>query len=268
MDLGSVRSLGYRTDLALLQRSGSTVVDRGDHLVIRTDDNPTFRWGNYLLLRAAPAPASTAGWTRRFEAEFPRATHRAFGVDDPKPGVADLSLFAEAGYDVEADAVMTTRSVRPPARPDREATYRILVSESDWTQGLDLTLSGRPDENARERDRPYTTARVRAHRRLAESGDGSWYGAFLGDRLVAQLGLVSATAGLARFQDVETHPDFRQRGLAATLDHHASGHGLGALGAHTLVTVADPGYPAIRIYRALGFTESEHQLGASRVPTS
>ena len=42
MDLGSVRSLGYQTDLALLQCGGSTICDHGDHLVVRTDDNPGF----------------------------------------------------------------------------------------------------------------------------------------------------------------------------------------------------------------------------------
>lgn len=39
-----VRSLGYRTDLALLRLGGSEFEDRGDHLVVRTPHNPTFWW--------------------------------------------------------------------------------------------------------------------------------------------------------------------------------------------------------------------------------
>lgn len=35
-----VRSLGYRTDLALLRYGGSEIEDRGDHVVIRSPDNP------------------------------------------------------------------------------------------------------------------------------------------------------------------------------------------------------------------------------------
>ncbi len=131
MQLESVRSLGYRTDLSLLLRTGSTLTDRGDHLVVRTDDNPTFWWGNYLLLGAALAPEETADWVRRFGAEFPRARHRALGVDDPTLGGEDVPGFAGAGFSVEVDTVMTATAVRPPGRPNGEATYRPLTSDAD-----------------------------------------------------------------------------------------------------------------------------------------
>jgi hypothetical protein len=48
--------------------------------------------------------------------------------------------------------------------------------------------------------------------------------------------------------------------------HHVSSFGLTELGAHTLVMVADPAYAAIRLYRALGFTDSESVLQAERAP--
>jgi predicted GNAT family acetyltransferase len=66
--------------------------------------------------------------------------------------------------------------------------------------------------------------------------------------------------GAARFQSVQTHPDARGQGLASTLVHRASTYGLNELGAGTLVMVADPEYLAIRIYRALGFTDTETQI--------
>jgi hypothetical protein len=46
-----VRSLGLRTELALRVLSGSLVEDRGDHLVVRTPDNPTFWWGTDTEVR-------------------------------------------------------------------------------------------------------------------------------------------------------------------------------------------------------------------------
>ena len=51
-----VTSLGFRTDLALLTASGSVVEDRGTHLVVRTPDNPTYYWGNFILLSEPPVP--------------------------------------------------------------------------------------------------------------------------------------------------------------------------------------------------------------------
>ena len=80
------------------------------------------------------------------------------------------------------------------------------------------------------------------------------------------MGLVTAGPGLARFQAVETHPDVRGRGLAGTLVHHVSGYGFDTLGADTLVMVADPDYLAIRVYRAVGFDDTESQLQAERKP--
>ena len=105
-----------------------------------------------------------------------------------------------------------------------------------------------------------------AERALVDRGHGRWYGAFLADRLVSSLGLFTASEGLARFQDVKTHPDARGRGLAGSLVHTASRWALDELGARTLVMVADPDYLAIRIYRAVGFTDSETQLQAMRTP--
>jgi ribosomal protein S18 acetylase RimI-like enzyme len=65
---------------------------------------------------------------------------------------------------------------------------------------------------------------------------------------------------------VQTHPDARNQGLASTLVHHASTYGFAELGARTLVMVADPEYLAIRIYRALGFSDNETQLQFTKHP--
>jgi hypothetical protein len=46
--------------------------------------------------------------------------------------------------------------------------------------------------------------------------------------------------------------------------HHASRYGFDELGARTLVMVADPDYLAVRVYRSVGFADSESQLQAER----
>jgi predicted GNAT family acetyltransferase len=100
-----------------------------------------------------------------------------------------------------------------------------------------------------------------------EAGHGKWFGAFDGDRLQASLGLMFDGNGLARFQTVQTHPNDRNKGIASTLVHRASTYGLTEGGARTLVMVADPEYLAIRIYRSLGFTDSETQLQFTLPPS-
>jgi len=84
-------------------------------------------------------------------------------------------------------------------------------------------------------------------------------------RLVSQLGLLRAGQGLARYQDVETHRD-SVGGLAGTLVGFAGRLALTSFDVSTLVMVADPHDKAIRLYRSLGFAETEHQIEASLPP--
>jgi ribosomal protein S18 acetylase RimI-like enzyme len=258
-----IASLAFRTDLAMLEHSGSTVEDRGTHLVVRTPDNPAFWWGNFLLLAETPADEETAeGWLREFEREFPEARHRTFGVDGTDGTVADLAPFTALGMEPDASTVMTADEVHPPPRPHTDATYRPLASDGDWVQQIELTRAGEDIGY----DLPFVTAKTRAERRLVDAGYGAWWGAFEGDRLLASMGLFTASEGLARFQSVKTHPDARGRGLAGTLVHRVSRYGFEELGARTLVMVADPDYLAIRIYRSVGFADTERQLQAERKP--
>ena len=88
-----ITSLGFRTDLALLRAGGSTVEDRGDHLVVRSPHNPTFWWGNFVLLDA-PAPAGRVDhWLEIFAREFPDAAHVAIGIDGTSLTARDASGF-------------------------------------------------------------------------------------------------------------------------------------------------------------------------------
>lgn len=260
-----IQGLGWRTDIALLEISGSQVTDRDDHLVVRTPDNPTFWWGNFLLLDRVPQPGEHEQWVDRFAATFPDARHLAFGVDGTVGRAADLAGFADMGLSVDASTVMTATSVHRPPRPNDEAEYRRLTSDDDWAQCLRLRIIA----NATDDDPGYQTfeaRRVATDRATSTAGRGAWFGAFLDGRLVSQMGLAAAGPGLARFRLVETDPAYRGRGLAGTLVHHVSEYGFGELGATTLVMVADPDYLAVRIYRSVGFDDTETQLQAERGP--
>lgn len=256
-----VESLAFRTDLALLALGGSQVEDHDTHVAVRTPDNPTYRWGNFLLLPEAPTAEVLPDWQRTFEETFPGLEHRTFGVAAAHGTRDDLAAFAAAGFEVEASAVMTATAVHEPPRPNRDAAYRRLVSDDDWAQLVELRSTG---EDADERE--FVAAKVVAERRTAETGLGAWWGAFVDGRLLSSMGLVTASPGLARFQQVHTHSDARGRGLAGTLVHEVSRYGFDELGATTLVMVADPDYLAIRIYRSVGFADTETQLQAEWTP--
>ena len=261
-----VASLGYQTDLALLRLGGSEVQDLGDHLVIRSPLNPTHWWGNFLLLSEPPAPDAADAWIARFHATFPTARHVALGFDGTDGSVEDLAPFTALGYFAEAQTVMTATDVHAPAHVSRDAELRMLTKDEDWEQSVELRVRCRDAELDADGYRDYAMAAARTNRWMVAAGHGAWFGAFLDGRLACQMGLVRAGPGLARFQAVETDPDFRRRGLAGSLVHFASRRGFERLGAEQLVMVADPDYFAIDLYRAVGFAPTESQLQVERRP--
>ena len=90
--------------------------------------------------------------------------------------------------------------------------------------------------------------------------------AFVDDRMRAGLGVFSVGSGVARYQNVETQPEFRRRGLATTLLRTAGPYALNELRARTLVIVADPAGVAICLYRSVGFLDAEVQVQLIKEP--
>jgi ribosomal protein S18 acetylase RimI-like enzyme len=266
-----VVSLGYQTDLAIRRTEGSEITDFGDHIVVRTERNPGYWWGNFILLAAPPLAGEVDRWLARFAALFPAAEHRTFGVDVTDAAAVDEAGFAAAGLRAERNVVLSALSVSRPRQPCLAATVRQLATGDDWRQSAALRLAcfaphpaAGPDVSADEQE--FDARKLAARRQLTETGRAAWFGAFAAGRLVAQLGLVPAGHGLARYQDVETHPEFRRQGLAGTLVWRAGTYGLAQLGAARLVIVADPGYHAFRLYESLGFRRAEDQVGFERTP--
>lgn len=258
-------SLGFRTDLMLLTLQGSVVEDRGDHLVVRTPHNPTFWWGNFVLLREAPAPGSLAHWERVFEESFPGAAHRAFGVDGAAGDLGGFAGAESAGYGVDVSAVMTAVAVHEPPHPHRGALCRALdlTDPADREAAIDVQMSTAGDREP-VAHREYLARTMEAMCGLQLAGHGAWFGAFLDGRMASGMGLFSDGSGVARFQSVSTRPEAQGRGLAGTLVHHVSRYGLTTLGARVLVMVADPGYHAISVYRSVGFAATERQVQIER----
>jgi ribosomal protein S18 acetylase RimI-like enzyme len=263
-----IASLGYRTDLALLELGGSVFEERPDCVVVRTPHNPTFWWGNFVLFPRPPSHDETDRCLEVFQREFPDAQHVALGFDGIDGSVDDLADFSRAGLTPEASSVMTAGRVHEPARPNRDAEYRTLESDDDWAQQVELHVACRDDDQEEASHRVFSTAKATTARTLVAKGHGAWFGAFVDGQLRSSMGLFRASPGLARFQSVETFPNARGHGLAGTLVHYVSQYGFDRLGAHTLVMVADPTYLAIRIYRSVGFATTENQLQVERRGTA
>ena len=247
----------------LLGLQGSVIEQRSGYQVIRTPVNPSFHWGNFLLLAVPPAAGTVSSWVSAFAREFPGAGHVAIGVDGTGGDAGDGPELAAAGLAAERSTVLTTGATTPPPRPNEAAEFRMLDGDDDWLGALELAEAVH-DYGGPEGWQGFTGRRLAAMRRLQAQGFGAWFGAFQAGCMVSGLGVFGDGSGIARYQNVDTHPGHRNQGLAGTLVHKAGQYARREMGARTLVIVADPAEAAIRIYRSVGFRDAETQVQLQR----
>ena len=132
---------GWRTDF-ILHRHGALVAERDDCIAVRTPDNPTFYWGNFLLLPAAPLDADLMHWQQRFFEEIgrwqPESRHLAFGVNGAPDGQA-LPAWSAHGFDLFETAVLRLApgQLQAPLKPPRgDVLFRLFDLALQFTQFL------------------------------------------------------------------------------------------------------------------------------------
>lgn len=256
----NVQSLGHRTDLIFPQFDGE-IIDRGDYLVILTPSNPTYHWGNYLLFSRPPGQNDLHTWKKIFDEEIgarQKAEHYAFGWDTVAGEQGEVQPFLDDGFSLTETVVLTTAQVQPPPKTNRDVSIRPIATDDEWEQAVQNQIACRLPEYGLAGYEVFKRAQMAHYRRMTRAGLGAWFGAFLGERLVADLG-VFTSGDLGRFQQVGTHPDFRRRGICGTLVYQASRVAFEQMAVNMLVMAADENYHAARIYESVGFRPREHQ---------
>lgn len=235
--------LAQQTDIAVLALMGSVVDDCGDHLVVRTPQNPGFHFGNLLFVRDAGLVNDVDHWLARFTEVLPDAEHRAIEL----PAEPDKDAWAARKLEIDAATTLT----RAPHETVSDAVdgYELtaLPTSQDW---IDLLPTGQlvdPPSLA------FRGKQLAAQRRLARYGPAAWFGARTPDKVVAALGIVDLGNGQARYQNVMTDEAHRGRGLASWL-LSAAGVWAGERGVRELVIVADADSAAEKLYERGGFS--------------
>lgn len=238
-----VLSLGWQTDLAVLRLGRSVIEEHPDHLVVRTPENPKYHWGNFVLVTDPGAADDARSWLAVFEATFPSAAHRAIGLTGEP---SDVAAWAEAGLELERSDVLVATDPLPATATPTDYAVRPLSTTADWDSSTLLRETAYPGHG--DFERLSTESRAA----MAARGEVTWFGAFAGDQLAAELGIVPINGDLARYQSVLTHPDHRRRGLTRHLLGVADAHAR-STGATTTVIIADQDSDPGRLYRAAGF---------------
>jgi GNAT superfamily N-acetyltransferase len=242
----------------VLELSGSSITDRGDHVIVRTPSNPTYHWGNFILVTDGRQVDDAARWVREFSIAFPAATWVAVGLAGVPEGAAG---WESHGLTLEAEEVLT--SSQPPRRSPLDDRYLVRrLSGADWDQTVALAVaesarSGGYRRRTRER---FERARTASIRSLSERKLAACYGAFVGEALVAHLGVVRC-GRIARYQNVLTDEAHRGRGLASHL-LGVAGKWAAQNGCQQWVILTEDTNPARFVYRRAGFTVHQTNVQA------
>jgi len=254
----NIRSLGRRTDFIFAEFSGF-VEDKGSYTLIKTPSNPGYHWGNYIVFDRAPKSGDLSKWKSLFDREFPYYSvphHYTFTWDTLNDDKGETQEFLDDGFEFDSSMVLTSKNLQKPPHLNTDVSIRKINSDTEWEKVIKLQTLCADAKFFNDYYEDFKKSQMSQYKKMSESGKGNWFGAFIGETLVGDLG-VFFEKEIGRYQNVGTHPKFRNRGICGTLVYEAGKIALDEFGVETLVMEADPEYHAARIYESVGFTRSE-----------
>ncbi len=254
-----LKSLGLTTELIFMDDNCS-IIDRGSYTVIKTPSNPSYFWGNYLVFDKPPINGDFNKWHKIFDEEFKsyptKPKHYLFAWETESTN-QDLTAFKNAYYKYEKGVALSTTKINPPPKINNEVEVK-KISIKDHLQEIIQHHKACADPSlVTAYYDEFKEKQFNNYIRLVDEGRGHWFGAFLNNKLVADLGIFHKD-GVARYQLVGTHPDYRRQGICGTLVYKAGLVALTEYNAKTLVMVADDDYHAARIYESVGFKPNDY----------
>lgn len=256
-----LKSLGYKADLIFTSLDGQ-VLDRESYLVVKTLSNPNYFWGNLLIFDRAPRAGDFTTWKKLFSNEFldPSIYHMTFAWDSEEQG--DVAEFLAAGFKLEKAIVLTARTseIHLPKKHHPKIQVSPPRNHQDWETSIQIQIACSGESLSRGEWEDFYRSQMDRYRRLIDLGKGQWFCAYLGDRVVAGLGIFKDT-NIGRFQIVSTHPDFQRQGICGSLVYKAAQYAFKEMEIETLVMVADEEYHAAKVYESVGFKPTEKLLG-------
>ncbi|EDY81069.1 acetyltransferase, GNAT family [Verrucomicrobiia bacterium DG1235] len=259
--LPPIANLGYQTDCLIASLNGH-VEPREGYTLVRTPNNPTFYWGNFLLFENAPDEAAYENWIQLFHKEFGKEIgHLTFGWIADEPG--NISAFLKNGFEEETSVILTLDTLKKPRPADLPHEIRKLKSDADWKVVVDLQiLASEEQETPTPGYREFKVRQFANYRKAQEEGHGAWWGLFHKDQLVCDMGLYfDQQRSIGRFQSVETHPDFRGQGLCSNLLYQLISDANRQNSLRHLVICTENDSAGHRVYQKLGFKLHSHMRG-------
>lgn len=247
-------SLGQQTDLIFSKFSG-VVTKAEDYILVQTRDNPEFHFGNYITFKYPPQVGDCQKWNELYRKLFPYyddIKHMTFTWAENPSSLETIKEFEDAGFELDEGVVLTANNVNVPKKYNDIVIIKKILTDVDWASAYQNQIAHANHKYLDESYEPFKRQQMAQYRKMTEQNMGHWFGAFIQDKLVADLG-VFHDGSVARYQSVGTHPDFRRQGICQTLVYETALIALKEFGVKNLVMEADVDYHAAKIYESVGF---------------
>ncbi|UWQ14398.1 GNAT family N-acetyltransferase [Aliiroseovarius sp. M344] len=261
-----MKSLEFATDL--MAQAGQCLVRRhSDRIVQTTPAEPNFWFGNRVVFADPPTDAATL--ITQFQEDIPAADHICIGWDVPNLSRAEVvAVFDGSGLRIEQSDTLALRREFHRVTAPAGIIIRPLSAADEWAQSesiakVDLIKDGAPERGMDD----YLSQKTQARQAQIQKGLGQWLGAFDGDRLAADMGIFHDQT-LIRYQSVQTHEDYRRRGLCSALLCASLDWAKSRAPRALPVIVAHADSDAGRLYRRAGFELAETTMSAYRPPNA
>jgi hypothetical protein len=251
-------SLALRTGL-ILNRFLAVVEEKEEYIVIRTPDRPSFFWGNSIIMKNSPTLGDYQKWIAIFEKEIGSKNDKGFiaiTFDSIDERSYDVSEFEKNNFEIMVSKVLSTNSIIKPPKFNPEIIVKAFKTSKDWDSFVDIHFIPDWGYGSDDGQRVFLKEEGENFKKFVETGRAQRFGAFYNGQMVAELG-VFWQEGLARFNSVATHRDYRRLGACSTLVYEVSRLLLNNPEIETLVMEADEDYHAASIYESVGFVANE-----------
>lgn len=209
--------------------------------------------GKLYRLSSRPTATDFEKWILIYKDEFPvdQQGFMTFAWDEVIVG--NVRRFQDSGFILNESLVMRLTHPQQPDKLNERIEVRPFTSESDWQQLKSTQWI--PVWPLKASQQFYFESKLEASRILEQQGFGKRFGAFIDGVLVGDLGIYHKD-GMGRFNNVSTHPDYRNQGVCRTLVYIASEWML-KNGCQELVMKAAPNEYSYKIYEKVGFETVE-----------
>jgi GNAT superfamily N-acetyltransferase len=261
-----LKSVGRQSDL-IIAKHFAHIENHENRLLIKSPTLPEYHWGNFIVFDKGPQKGDLIKWTEQFRKDFPyyvEPTHYVFSWNPVEiEHCSGVEEFIADGFSLENCEVIASSKLQLPAKANKDVEVKILQTDSDWEQALACQLACWSQPETLEIYIPFKTKQMKMYRELSQKSVGHWFGAFIGDKLVADLGVFHDNMW-GRYQSVGTLPEFRNQGICSRLVYEAGVLMLERYGLEKLLIEAERDYHALQVYKKVGFETVEVNYSLSK----